>query len=101
MIILAAKSHQEPVDIIEYFIWRICVYYRKLKSNTKSFEFHITWCNDTIDIINGGSNEIWIISLDSGQGYHQVAVKKPGIEKLAIFHKMIKILFQYHSIQSN
>ena len=59
--------------------------YRELSSITKSFEFLITWYNDTIAIIVGGSNEIWIIGLDARQVYHQVAVKKPDREKLAFF----------------
>ena len=49
------------------------MYYRKLNGIIKPFP--IPWCDDTIVIIGGVYNEIWIISLDAHQGCHQVAVK--------------------------
>ena len=63
----------------------MCVSYRKLNAITKSFEFPIPWCDDVIVIIDIGSQFIWIISLDSRQGYHQVTVRKIDREKLVSF----------------
>ena len=83
MIVLAAKLCQEHVDIIEYLIYLMCFSYKKTNSiKGKKFAFPITRCNDTIDIIGSGSNEIWIIILSACQGYHQVAVKKSDRDKL-------------------
>ena len=42
-------------------------------------------CENTIDIIGGGFNEMWTVGLDACQGYHQVAVKKSDRDKLAFF----------------
>ena len=42
-------------------------------------------CDNTIDIIGGGFNEMWTVGLDACQGYHQVAVKKSDRDKLAFF----------------
>ena len=61
------------------------MYYRKLNSTKKLSAFYITWCDNKIAIIGGGSNEIYIISLDASQGYHQVAVKKSYRDKIDFF----------------
>ena len=56
MIVLLDKPHQEHVNNIEYFIWKMYVPYRKLNSITKLFALPNPRCNNTIDIIGGGFN---------------------------------------------
>ena len=85
MIFLAQKPRQEHVTNIDNFIWRICVSYRKLNSITKPFQFIIPRCDDAITILSWGAGDIWIISLDARQGYHQVTVLKIDREKLSFF----------------
>ena len=85
MIVLAPKPHQEHVVDIKEFIWRMCVSYRKLNSITKPFEYPIPRCDDAISVLMIGGDEIWIITVDARQGYHQVAVRKVDQEKLAFF----------------
>ena len=85
MIVLAQKPHQEHINNIEDFIWRMCVSYRKLNSVTKPFQFPIPRCDDAIMIMGWGAGKIFIISLDARQGYHQVSVRKVDREKLAFF----------------
>ena len=84
-IVLAAKPHQEHIENIEDFIWRMCVSYRKLNSVTKPFQYPIPRCDDAISIMVVGANCVWIITVDARQGYHQVAVRKIDREKLAFF----------------
>jgi len=48
MIVLAAKPHQEHVDDISLFIWRMCVSYRGLNKVTRPFEYPIPRCDDAI-----------------------------------------------------
>ena len=85
MIVLAQKPHQEEVIKIEDFIWRMCISYRRLNAITKPFQFPIPRCDDAISILGSGAGDIWIISLDARQGYHQVSVRKADREKLAFF----------------
>ena len=85
MIKINLKPHQEQIKDLDNFVLRMCVSYRKLNAITKSFEFPIPWCDDVIVIIDIGSQFIWIISLDSRQGYHQVTVRKIDREKLVSF----------------
>jgi len=84
-IVLAAKPHQEHIENIEDFIWRMCASYRKLNSVTKPFQYPIPQCDDAISIMVVGANCIWIITVDARQGYHQVSVRKIDREKLAFF----------------
>ena len=84
-IVLAAKPHQEHIENIEDFIWRMCVSYRKLNSVTKPFQYPIPRCDDAISIMIVGTNCIWIITVDARQGYHQVSVRKIDREKLTFF----------------
>ena len=85
MIVLAAKPHQEHIDDITKFIWRMCVSYRGLNRVTKPFEYPIPRCDDAISIFQVGSCLIWIITVDARQGYHQVRVRQFDMEKLAFF----------------
>ena len=65
MIVLADNMHQYHVDIIEEFICRMCMPYRKLNSITKPFALPNPRRDHTISIIGGGSNKIWIIIFDA------------------------------------
>jgi hypothetical protein len=86
IIVLAPKPHQEHVNDISDFVWRMCVSYRKLNSITKPFQYPIPRCDDAIDILGACIGDvIYFIALDAKQGYHQVAVKSSDMEKLAFF----------------
>ena len=85
-IVLTANPHHKYVTNIENFIWRMCVSYFKLNNITKPFEFTIPCCDDAIRSVGAGSDEIFIISLDARQGYHQVQVHKIYKEKLNLFY---------------
>ena len=63
----------------------MCVFYRKLNAITKPFELPIPRCDDAIEIIDIGTQYIWIFSLDARQGYHQVTDRKIDREKLDFF----------------
>ena len=84
-IVLAPKPHQESIEDIEDFIWRMCVSYRGLNKVTKPFEYPIPRCDDAITMIIVGENCIYIITVDAKQGYHQVTVYAMHREKLAFF----------------
>ena len=60
----------------------MCVSYRKLSAVTKPFQFPIPRCDAVTFILGCGADEVWIISLDARQGYHQVSVRKQDREKL-------------------
>jgi hypothetical protein len=85
LIVLAPKLHQEHVDDINDFIWRMRVSYRKLNSITRAFEYPIPRCDDAIDDFGDGFGRLWFISLDTRQGYHQIRVRILDQEKLAFF----------------
>jgi hypothetical protein len=84
LIVLAAKPHQEHIDDIADFIWRMCVSYRKLNSVTLAFAYPIPRCDDAIDDFGDGVGRLFI-SLDAHQGYHQILVRLSDREKLAFF----------------
>ena len=85
-IVLAQKPHQEHVTAIEEFIWRMCVSYRALNAVTKPFQYPIPRCDDSVTFIAVGANgDMYFISLDARQGYHQVSVRHIDRDKLAFF----------------
>ena len=63
----------------------MCVLYRKLNSVTKPFEFPIPRCNNLIAIIGAGADIVFLIMLDTHQGYHQVSVRVVDRKKLVFF----------------
>ena len=63
----------------------MCVSYRKLNDITKPFQFPIPRCDAAIVNLGCRANEIWIIILDTRQGYHHVSVRKIDRQKLAFF----------------
>ena len=85
LLLLAAKPHQESCTDIQAFIWRFCVSYRPLNSITLGFEFPIPRCADSTEDLGDSCGPIFIISLDTRSGYHQIRVRKCDQEKLAFF----------------
>ena len=85
LIVLAPKPHQEHIDDIHDFIWRMCVSYRKLNTVTLPFEYPIPRCDDALDDFGDGFGRLWFISIDARQGYHQIVVKKADRPKTAFF----------------
>jgi hypothetical protein len=85
LIVLAPKPHQEEVESIEDFIWRMCVSYRKLNQVTLPFEYPIPRCEDAIDDFGDSAGKLFFISLDARSGYHQLAVRECDQDKLAFF----------------
>ena len=83
LILLAPKPHQEECTDINDFIWRLYVSYRPLNSATRSFEFPIPRCADSIDDFGDFSGRIYFISLDTRCGYHQISVLQHDQEMLA------------------
>jgi hypothetical protein len=63
----------------------MCVSYCKLNSVTLPFAYPIPRCNDAIDDFGGSVGQLWFISLDAHQGYHQIRVCLADREKLALF----------------
>ena len=85
MIVLAPKPHQETVEDINDFVWRMCVSYRGLNAITLPFEYPIPRCNDALDNFGDSLGTLSFISLDARSGYHQISVKPSDREKLAFF----------------
>ena len=85
MTVLSQKPHKENITNIDNFIWSIRVSYCRLNAITKPSQFPIPRCNDATFILGDGAGNIWIISLDERQGYHQIVVCKEDQEKLAFF----------------
>ena len=85
LLILVAKLHQEECEDIKELIWRLCVSYRPPNSVTRSFEFPIPRCTDSIEDFDDSNDPIYFILLDLRLVYHQVRVRKSNQEKLAFF----------------
>ena len=87
---LADKPHQEHIDDIKQFVWRMYVSYRGLNKVTKVYEYPILRCDMAINIFQIGSSRICIITVDTKQGYHQVKVRDCDVEKLAFSDLIIR-----------
>ena len=85
MIILAAKSHQEDINDIRKFVWRMGVSYRGLNKVTKLYKYNIPRCDMAFTIMELGFTGIYFITVDAKQGCHQIAVRKCDVENLAFF----------------
>ena len=83
LILLAAKHHHESCTNILAFIWRLFVNYRPLNKITLGFEFPIPRCTDSVEDLDDSCGPIFIISLDTRSGYHQIRVRKCDQGKLA------------------
>ena len=75
MILIAPKTHQEDVDNINDFVWRLCVSYQGSESCYKSFMFLIPRCADSIENFGDSNGIMFFITLDARQGYHQISVR--------------------------
>ena len=84
-IVLAPKPHQEDIDDISDFVWRMCVSYRALNKITRPFQYPIGRCDDAIENLGDGAGMLFFISLDCAQGYHQIRVWRGDQDKLAFF----------------
>ena len=84
-IVLAPKPHQENVDKIEEFVWRMCVSYRALNRITIPFEYPIGRCDDAVEDFGDSAGTLFFISIDCAQGYHQIHVWYKDQDKLAFF----------------
>ena len=85
MILLAPKPHQEGINNIKDFVWRLCVSYRGLNSVTKPFIFPIPRCAESIEDFGDSNGPMFFITLDTQQAYHQILVRLQDREKLAFF----------------
>ena len=61
LILLAPKPHQESCNNIQNFVWRLCISYRSLNRVTKSFEFPIPRCTDSIKNLGEFSGRMYFI----------------------------------------
>ena len=65
LLLLIAKSHQEFCTNIDKCVWRMCVRYRSLNVVTRSFEFPIPRCSDSIEDLEDSYGNLFFISLDT------------------------------------
>ena len=65
LLLLAAELHQEYCFHIDKFVWRLCVSYHQLNSVTRSFEFPIPRCSDSIKYLGYLFRSLFFISLDA------------------------------------
>ena len=82
MIVLAPKPHQEHIQNIEEFIWRLCVNYRGLNAVTLPYSVPIPRCDQAIDNFAPGAGHLFWISVDAKSGFHQISVRWSDREKL-------------------
>ena len=85
MVVLAPKPHQEHVEDINEFVWRMCVSYRKLNAVTLPFTYPIPRCDDSIHDLGDHNGPLFFMSLDARTGHHQIRVRDQDQEKLAFF----------------
>jgi hypothetical protein len=85
LVVLMPKPHQEDVENISDFFWRMCVLYCRLNSVTLPFEYPIPRCKDAIDDFGDSAGKLFFISLDTRSGYHQVAIRACDQDKLVFF----------------
>ena len=82
ILLIDVKPRQEDCTNINPFIWMLCVSYRPLNSITRSFEYPIPHCVDSIDDISDSRGSLTMISLDICSEYHQVKVRQYIQDKL-------------------
>ena len=85
LLLLAAKPHQESCIDINTYIWRLCITYCPLTSVTRSFEFLILRCSDSIEDLGDSYGNLFSISLNARSSYHHIKVRPCDQEKLAFF----------------
>ena len=82
---LATKPHQEHINDINKFIWKMCISYHSISKVTRIYEYPIPRCDMAITIFQMVSSKMYIITVDTKQGYHQVIFRTCDIEKLEFF----------------
>ena len=82
---LAPKPHQEHIINIKYFIWRMCVSNCGVRKFTQGSKYQIICCNDMIHIIGVFASNIYIITVDTKQVYHQISVYALDRDNLELF----------------
>ena len=82
ILLLVTKPQQASCVDIDEFVWRLCISYRPLNSVTRSFEFLITCCSDSIEDLGDSYRNLFFISLDACSDYHQIKVRPCDQEKL-------------------
>ena len=92
LLLLAAKLHQESCTDIDKFVWRLYVSYKPLNSVTRSFEFTIPRCSDSIKDLGNLYGRLFFITLDARSGYHQILARECDQEKLAFYFRRKKII---------
>ena len=85
LLLLVAKPHQESCTNIDQFVWRLCVSYRYLNGVTRSFEFLIFRCFNSIEDLGDSYGKFYFIYLDDRSIYHQIRVRECDQEKLDFF----------------
>ena len=60
----------------------MCIYYRKLNSITKAFEYSISRCDYVVTVVITRFSVMWIITVNTHQGYHQISVKNQTVKKI-------------------
>ena len=85
LLLLAAKPHQESCIDVDKFVWRMCVSYIPLNIITRSLEFPIPRCFDSIEDLGDSYRKLFFISFDVRSDYHQVPVREYDQEKLSFF----------------
>ena len=68
MIFLAQKPHQENINNIDDFIWRMCILYCRLSSITKPFQFPIPRCDNAVIVLEDGVGNVLIIKFGCTPG---------------------------------
>ena len=75
LLLLAAKPHQEFCVHIDNFCWRLRVSYHPLNIVTRSFEFPIPRCPDSIEDLIDSFGGLFFISFNARSRYHQIKVR--------------------------
>ena len=70
---------------INKFVQKLCVSYWSLNGVTRSFEFLIPRCSDSIEDLGYLYGKLFFISLDTCSVYHYIRVQESDHEKLAFF----------------
>ena len=85
LLLLVDKPHEESCNNINKFVQKLCVSYWSLNGVTRSFEFLIPRCSDSIEDFEDSYGKLSFISLDARSSYHQIRVQEYDQEHLDFF----------------